>query len=207
MSQIQRFAFCLFFGMVTVPLLAVDRTVAEAVSVVQGERGIVAVLGLPSRDATFVTQLAEQSELTIYFQSADAAETRRVQATAAAAGVLGRRVFVDTGDLRTIHLSHNVADAVIVDASVAAQTSDAEIRRVMNPNATALIGNRRLTKPVPEGADDWSHPYHGPDNNPQSEDQLVRGSFQTQFIADPKFSPMPEQSVVAGGRIYKAMGH
>ena len=77
----------------------------------------------------------------------------------------------------------------------------------MNPNATALFGKRQLSKPAPEGTDDWSHPYHGPDNNPQSQDRLVRGRFQTQFIADPKFSPMPEQSVVAGGRIYKAMGH
>ncbi|MEO1994319.1 MAG: hypothetical protein ABGZ17_03490, partial [Planctomycetaceae bacterium] len=64
-----------------------------------------------------------------------------------------------------------------------------------------------MTKPVPEGMDEWSHPYHGPDNNPQSTDQFVRGRFRTQFISDPKFSPMPEQTVVAGGRIFKAMGH
>ncbi|MEZ6153272.1 MAG: PQQ-binding-like beta-propeller repeat protein [Pirellulaceae bacterium] len=62
-------------------------------------------------------------------------------------------------------------------------------------------------KPVPDGIDQWTHPYHGPDNNPQSNDQLVRGDFRTQFIADPKFSPMPEQTVIVGGRIYKAMGH
>jgi outer membrane protein assembly factor BamB len=69
------------------------------------------------------------------------------------------------------------------------------------------VGDRKLVKPVPKGIEDWSHPYHGADNNPNSNDQLVRGDFQTQFIATPKFSPMPQQTVVAGGRMYKAMGH
>jgi outer membrane protein assembly factor BamB len=207
MSQFWRFSFCLILAIVAAPLHADELTVAEAISAVQGERGVVAVLGLPSGDPSFVTQIAKQSELTVYFQSSNSAEATQVQAAADAAGLLGRRVFVDAGSLEVIHLSHNVADAVIVNETVAGQTSDAEIRRVMNPNATALIGNRSISKPVPEGADDWSHPYHGPDNNPQSEDQFVRGNFHTQFIAEPKFSPMPEQSVVAGGRIYKAMGH
>lgn len=182
-------------------------SVDEAIACVKGDRGIVAVLGLPEGDPTFVTQLAAKGELSVYFQSSDSDQVAAVQKAADAAQLLGTRVFVDGGDLSSIHLSHNVADAVIVDSSAAEQTSDDEVRRVMNPNATALIGNRRLTKPVPEGTDDWSHPYHGPDNNPQSQDQLVRGDFRTQFIGTPKFSPMPEQSVVSGGRIYKAMGH
>ena len=207
MSQTLRIVFCLSFSVVSLQAVAADRSVKEALSAVEGKSGIMAVLGLPSDDASFVTQLASQSEMTIYFQSSDPVQTSQVQTAADEAGLLGSRIFVDSGDLRSIHLSHNVADAVIVDESIADQASEDEILRVMNPNATALIGSRQLSRPMPEGTDDWSHPYHGPDNNPQSQDQLVRGSFQTQFIADPKFSPMPEQSVVAGGRIYKAMGH
>lgn len=208
MSKIWRLVCCLFVCGVLNPLsLAGERTIDEAIAAVQGERGIVAIAGLPSGDASFVTDVARDSKLTVYFQSPNPAEISRVQVAADTAGLLGRRIFVERGDLRSIHLSHNVADAVIVDQSVVEQTSEAEVLRVMNPNATALFGDRKLTKPVPDGADDWSHPYHGPDNNPQSEDTIVRGSFHTQFIAEPKFSPMPEQSVVAGGRIYKAMGH
>ena len=60
---------------------------------------------------------------------------------------------------------------------------------------------------MPSGVDDWSHPYHGPDNNPQSGDQLARGELRTQFIGWPMFSPMPQQSVSAGGRVFKAYGH
>ena len=84
---------------------------------------------------------------------------------------------------------------------------DAELLRVLRPKGSAFIADRKLTKPVPEGSEDWNHPYHSPDNNPQSNDQLARGKFRTQFIAAPKFSPMPEQTVIGGGRIYKAMGH
>ena len=207
MSCTWRLLFYLSFGGFCLQSVVADSSVDEALSVVKGKRGIVAVLGLPSGDVSFVIQLAKKRELTIYFQSSDFADIDAVRTAADEAGLLGRRVFVDAGDLSLIHLSHNVADAVIVDESVVAKTSEDEVLRVINPNATALIGKHRLTKPVPDGADDWSHPYHGPDNNPQSQDELVRGSFQTQFIAEPKFSPMPEQSVIAGGRIYKAMGH
>ena len=207
MSQTLRLALCLSIAAISLRSAAGDVSVDDALSVVKGNRAIVVVLGLPAGDASFVTQLATMRELQIYFQAAEPAQVRAVQEAADEAGLLGRRVFVDSGDLHSIHLSHNVADAVIVDESVADQTSDEELLRILNPDSIALIGNRRLTKPMPDGTDDWSHPYHGPDNNPQSQDQLVRGSFQTQFIAAPKFSPMPEQSVVAGGRIYKAMGH
>ena len=207
MSRTWPLLLCFCFAVSCLPSEAADASIDDAVSAVQGTRGIVAVLGLPSDGPSYVTQLAEKSELTIYFQSSNSDDVNAVRRAADDAGLLGRRVFAVAGDLDSIHLSHNVADAVIVDDSVAAQISDDEVLRVMNPNATARIGPRHLNKPVPDGTDDWSHPYHGPDNNPQSQDQLVRGSFQTQFIAEPKFSPMPEQSVVGGGRIYKAMGH
>lgn len=198
---------CLSIGVFSVQLKADDVRVRKALSLVKGDRGVVAVLGLPSDDAQFVTQLAADRELMIYFQAETSEQAGVVQKLADDAGLLGRRVFVDFGDLSSIHLSHNLADAVIVDPSVLDRTSEEEVLRVLNPNSTALMGDRRLTKAAPSGSDDWSHPYHGPDNNPQSEDQQVRGNFQTQFIGTPKFSPMPEQSVIAGGRIYKAMGH
>ena len=189
------------------PLAATDHSIADARDAMTTKRGVVAVVGLPNKGPAFVTDLAEKDGLTVFFQTADAKQAAIVQKLAHDNGMLGRSVFVDVGDLETIHLSHNVADAVFVADEVVDQTSRNEVLRVMNPNAVAFLGTERLTKSQPEGTDDWSHPYHGPDNNPQSEDQLVRGNFQTQFIATPKFSPMPEQSVVAGGRIYKAMGH
>lgn len=207
MSLTLRLLLCLSFAAICWPSAAADVSVEDALSVVHVDRGIVVVLGLPAEQPSMVNDLATARELTVYFQAAERSQAREVQQRADAAGLLGRSVFVDSGDLRSIHLSHNVADAVIVAESVADQTSEEEVLRVLNPGSMALMGQRRLTKAAPEGTDDWSHPYHGPDNNPQSQDQHVKGDFQTQFIATPKFSPMPEQSVAAGGRIYKAMGH
>lgn len=206
-----RSALCLvlFLAVLSQMRTASAEPARDALKKLDLKRGIVAVIGLPGEksDAAFVTNLAEQSELMIYFQSPDRKQAESVRKAASVAGLLGKRVFVDSGSVDSLHLSHNLADGVLVAESLAEDVSEAEVLRILNPRSSAYIGSRKITKPVPDGIDDWSHPYHGADNNPQSKDKLVKGRFQTQFIADPKFSPMPEQSVIAGGRIYKAMGH
>ena len=83
----------------------------------------------------------------------------------------------------------------------------AEILRVLRPGGVAHVGNRQVVKPIPEGTDAWSHPYHTPDNNTLSTDRLARAPYLTQFMAEPMFSPMPEVTVAAGGRVFKACGH
>jgi outer membrane protein assembly factor BamB len=171
-------------------------------------RGIVALVDLPQGNVDNIIELAKASELTVLFQSDQKQQVDLLRRAADKAGLLGTRIFVVNADnLNAIKLADNVADAVFVAASATERVSEAELLRVIQPRASVFLGDRKLVKPVPEGADDWSHPYHGPDNNPLSQDTLVRGNFQTQFIGYPKFSPMPEQSVVAGGRIFKAMGH
>ena len=208
MNKNRLFYFCLLaYAGLQCSATRADLSVDQALSQIDDKRGIIAVLGLPKNNPQFVNQMAQSSEFTVYFQSADPVDVETVRKSAEEAGFLGRRVFAEFGTLDSVHLTHNLADAVFVDGAFAAQVSNEEILRVMRPQAKALVGDRQLIKPIPEGFDDWSHPYHGPDNNPQSNDQFVRGEFETQFIADPKFSPMPEQTVVAGGRIFKAMGH
>jgi outer membrane protein assembly factor BamB len=202
-----RFAtWCLLIGYFVSSAVA-DPSVSDTLEGIGLNRGVVAVLDVPGGGATFVVELANSSELTVYFQSANGDQIATVRKAAEKAGLLGRRIFVDAGSLDTIHLANNVADGILVSPSARGKTTDEELLRALRPRAKALLGDRSLVKAVPEGIDEWTHPYHGPDNNPQSEDQLARGSFRTQFLAEPKFSPMPEQTVVAGGRIFKAMGH
>ena len=184
-----------------------DTSVEDDLEKIGVKRGVVAVLDVPGADASSVIDLTNSSELTVYFQSANDDQISAVRNAADNAGLLGRRIFVDAGSLDSIHLADNVADSILVSPSARGMTADDELLRVLRPKATALMGDRSLTKPVPAGIDEWTHPYHSPDNNPQSTDQLARGTFHTQFLAKPKFSPMPEQTVVAGGRIFKAMGH
>ena len=168
--------------------------------------GIVALIGVPGDDAEYATKLAKSSDLIVFVQHRDAALANTIRSSAAAAGLLGSRVFVAADSYSTLHLGMNLADAVFV-AETATAVPDHELLRVLRPEACAYLPDRKIIKPVPDGIDEWTHPYHGPDNNPQSNDKYVKGHFRTQFLGYPMFSPMPEQSVAAGGRIYKALGH
>ena len=179
------------------------QSVDETLERIDAKRGIVCIAGLPADDPDFAIQLARRSELQFYFQSESDAETRSVQQAAERAGLLGSRVFAASGPLDALHLGDNLADAAFAFDEVPEQ----ELLRVLRPRAKAYAGDREFAKPVPDGIDEWDHPYHGPDNNPNSTDALAKGKFRTQFINTPKFSPMPEQTVIAGGRMYKAMGH
>ncbi|MBW7997856.1 MAG: PQQ-binding-like beta-propeller repeat protein [Candidatus Glassbacteria bacterium] len=64
-----------------------------------------------------------------------------------------------------------------------------------------------LTKPPLEGADDWTHWEHGPDNNPVSRDTAIRAPYMTQFLGLPYYIAMPAITTIAGGKIFTAMGH
>jgi outer membrane protein assembly factor BamB len=185
----------------------------EAAVTPKAPRGLYAVLGLarPERPE-YLVDLAVRGGHLVYFQTSDAAEAARVREAAEAAGALGRGVFVDIGDPASIHLASNLASVVIVSEAARAQVPKEEILRVLHPGGTAhvgegALGEPTLVKPAPEGVDSWSHPYHGPDNNPQSTDQVARKPYLTQFLAEPKFVPMPEVSVAAGGRVFRAFGH
>ncbi len=170
-------------------------------------RGIVGVIGITADEVDSLFKLCEREGLIVFVQTDDQGLATRIRTRADAAKLLGQRLFIATGSLKHIHLGNNVADRIVVSEELGKKIPETEIMRVLRPQGIATSAGQQRIKPVPSGTDDWSHPYHGPDNNPQSDDQLVRGNFRTQFIGYPKFSPMPEQTVIAGGRIYKAMGH
>lgn len=165
-------------------------------------RGICVVLG----DVELALELARETELMIYVQLPDAKDVESARRTVDEAGLYGTRVYVEGGALDNIHLADNLADVVIaLDGTTG--LDEAEVLRVLNPNGKALLGQKELTKPFPEGVDDWSHPYHSPDNNPQSEDQVARAPYMTQFLADPRYAPVPQVAVSSAGRVFKAFGH
>lgn len=166
------------------------------------KRGIVVLVGAPAGGTSAILQMTEGNERT-YFCLVPGFE-RSLAEAAEARGLLGNRIVVEPFPGEAIPLADNLVDAVIVYGEPPARK---ELLRALRPLGTAYVGDEAWIKPVPEGIDEWSHPFHGPDNNPQSRDQFARGKFRTQFIATPKFSPMPEQTVIAGGRMYKAMGH
>jgi outer membrane protein assembly factor BamB len=169
--------------------------------------GYCLVLGAP--DAALPIALAQRSSWTLYVQVHSGAELSAVRQAAEAHGLLGTRIYAAQGSWDRLHLADNLADAVVVTLSAAPheQRLAAEITRVLHPGGVALAGRRQYVKPLPTGYDDWTHPYHGPDNNPQSRDTVARAPYWTHFLAEPWYCPMPEVTVTAGGRMFKAFGH
>ncbi len=167
-------------------------------------RGICVLLG--DRGAELAIEVAKASELVVYAQLADAEEVDRARQALDAAGLLNRRVYVERGGTDRIQLADNLADVAVIVGGSDAPIDREEVLRIVRPGGKLLRGTSVVVKPVPEGVDDWSHPYHGPDNNPQSTDQLARAPYLTQFLAEPWYGPMPEMTVVSGGRMFKAFG-
>ncbi|MFQ5808442.1 MAG: PQQ-binding-like beta-propeller repeat protein [Armatimonadota bacterium] len=206
MIRWQSLALCAFAMLFALQPVSSESAAATAVG---SGPGVCAVLGLPEGGAGPVIELATARGWTVFFQSPEAEDVTAVRRAAEAAGLLGRSIFADTGPWDSVRLADNLADAVIV---CSANTNSSEVRRVLRPKGKAVnyrggrVRGERL-KAVPKGMDAWSHPFHGPDNNPLSTDRLARAPYLTQFIADPKFSPLPTITVSAGGRVFRAHGH
>ncbi len=166
-------------------------------------RGICVVVGDPRGDMAL--KLAGQSQLLVYVQLADSPQVAALRQAAEAAKLGATRIQVGQGDLQRLNLASNLADAVVVVGS--ASTPESELLRVLRPRGKVIMGEKTIVKPVPSGTDDWSHPYHGPDNNPLSRDTQIVAPYLTQFLADPRYGPAPQVAVSAGGRIFKAYGN
>ena len=165
-------------------------------------RGLCALVG--DKGCKLALDLARAGELTLYVQLATDEDVEAACRAADDAGLYGTRIFVAKGRPETIHLADNVADAVV---AVGAAPPKAEALRVLRPDGKAFLGKTALAKPWPRGVDDWSHHYHGPDNNPQTTDQLARAPYLTQFIAAPRYAPAPQNVVASAGRIFMAFGN
>ena len=184
---------------------AANQTLADQVIRQIGvPRGICVILG--DGQGHLALQLARQSELLLYLQMPDAKAVEVARRAVDAAGFYGDRIYVEEGPLAQLHLADNLADALVAIAG-GAKVPEAEALRVLRPQGKAWLGEREVLKPFPKGADDWSHPYHGPDNNPVSKDQIAKGPYLTHFLADPRYAPLPQVAVASAGRVFKVFGH
>jgi outer membrane protein assembly factor BamB len=166
-------------------------------------RGICVLLG--DKQCRLAAQLARSSELTLCVQLSSLEEVDRAAQAADAAGFYGTRIYVQEGTPDRIGLADDVAD-VVVGLPGATSPPKSEVLRVLRPGGKAILG-QEMVKPFPEATDDWSHHYHGPDNNPQSLDRLARAPYLTQFIAEPRYAPAPQAVVASAGRVFMAFGH
>ena len=161
---------------------------------------------LEDKECRLALDLVRTSDLTVYVQLSGEGDVEAARRAADEAGFYGSRIFVQAGGLPRIHLADNLADAAIAPAGAGAAAKD-EALRVLRPQGKALLGESDAVKPVPAGVDDWSHHFHGPDNNAQSLDTVARAPYLTQFIAEPRYAPAPQCCVASAGRVFMAFGH
>jgi len=64
----------------------------------------------------------------------------------------------------------------------------------------------QFSKPLPSGVDDWTHWYHGPDNNTVSRDTVLKYPYLIQWLGKPYYGAQPRTVVVAAGRMFSATG-
>ena len=168
-------------------------------------RGICIVLG--DTKCENALELAKHSDLLIYVQLRRAQDLEEARKRVDEAGFYGTRIFVEQGPLTKIQVADNLADVVIVLFKIPEEV-ETEVLRILRPEGKAILGpDKTLIKPFPKGVDDWTHPYHGPDNNPQSEDKVIVAPYLTQFLAEPRYAPLPQVAVGSAGRMFKEFGH
>jgi len=174
----------------------------EVVDAAGASHGICVVAGDQAGDLALA--LARESDLLIYLHVSKTEDLAAARKAIDEAGYLGTRVFVAAGQTK-LHLAGNLADAAVVLGT--RRFPEAEVLRVLRPGGKAMLGDKTIAKPVPPGVDDWTHPYHGPDNNPQSNDKVIVAPYLTQFLAEPRYAPLPQVCVASAGRVFKAFGH
>ncbi len=185
-----------------------DQEAAKLLDRIGVRRGVCVLVG--DEDCRLACALARQSELTLFVQLRSHARVEQACRAPDEAGLYGRRIFVAQGPRERIGLADNLADAVVFlpeALAVSPQLPLEEMLRVVRPQGKVLLGDKEVFKPVPEGTDDWTHHYHGPDNNTQSRDRLARAPYLTQFVAEPRYAPAPQIAVAAGGRLFAAFGN
>lgn len=200
--------FCKVVGLIVCMALVLRLTnlYADRVSSLIGKfetnKGICVIVA--SHDESLPIQLARQSQWIVYVHSNSESYVHRVRQAALEDKLLGTRIYVESDSNGHIALADNLADALIVNDPI---VDEVELLRVLQPGAAAVFDHRTLVKPIPDGDDQWNHPYHGPDNNPQSLDANAKPPYLTQFLSEPWYVPMPQVTVTSGGRIFKAFGH
>lgn len=105
---------------------------------------------------------------------------------------------------RVLHPWYGIA--VLGDSTGALDTAAlARWARTIADDVSALPGAGSLvvaTAGPLEGADDWTHWWHGPDNNAVSTDTAFRLPETLQWSGKPFFSTRLELPVIAGGRLF-----
>lgn len=177
--------------------------------------GVCCVLGAGTGEAAM--GIAAREHWMVHVLESDPAAVERMRVAGEAEGLRQPRLVVELWNEPRLPYLDNLVDIIVATDAPAAMLSSPmreEILRVLRPEGWALLPSNTpdtrwetLRKPVREGADAWTHWEHGPDNNPVSNDALIRAPYRIQWMGLPYYIAMPAITLAAGGRTFLAMGH
>ena len=181
---------------------AIAETLLKHVAV---NRGLCVMIG---QDPDVVMELVHASELLVLVREPDSKTRARLQQAATAAGVGIDRLVIQSGSPERIPCADRMVDAVVASPG---SVGKSEALRALRPEGILVRhGTGQTTvqqRPPQKGAGEWTHWEHGPDNNPVSEDSVIKAPYMTQFMAGPFYIGMPSVTTAAGGRTFLAIGH
>ena len=196
-------------------------------------RGICCVIGVG--DGRLPLALARNSEMLIHVLDSDANAVEQLRQQADKAGYSIQRVLAEKRDRDILPHADNTVDLLISNRpELLDSLKGSDVIRALRPEGVAIVGGLnagealrtwksdvkrvkswsdshgdwvQFSKPVPSGPGEWSHWEKSADNNPVSDDTLIKAPYMTQFMAKPWYIGMPAVTTAAGGRTFLAMGH
>jgi outer membrane protein assembly factor BamB len=163
------------------------------------------VVHLNCGDAKETALLQQNENLLVQGLSSDPQQVETARAFLAAEGLHGQ-VTVGLFDGKKLPYADNLVNLIVADD--AGQVSKEELLRVLVPLGTACINGQKITKPWPDGIDDWGHFLHDPDNNAVVNDEEVGLPRSLQWINGQKWARSHEEfstisvAVSSGGKLF-----
>ena len=155
-----------------VPGARADNPTAEEILAAAGVRAGLCVQ-IHCADPALTAALARAGGLVVHALEADA---DAVQAARAAVGKAGLAARASVEQWTHKHLPYPDCYVNVIVAGAGSPVPEAELKRVLCPRGAALVRRNgkwtKITRPRPDGMDDWTHQKHGPDGNPVSQDTI-----------------------------------
>ena len=171
--------------------------------------GVCIVIGPES--GKLCAEIARNSKLQVFALTPDDATCRAVREALDKAGIGSTRATAMARTAKGLPFPKGYGNVVVAMEPVNGAGLE-EIRRVLNPNGVAILGDgtdgvgiekalgeanvkdfrkvtaggtwRVLAGAMPEGSDDWGCWRHGPEGNAASSEKEIRPPFRTQWISD-----------------------
>lgn len=155
-------------------------------------------------DGAAAMELASTSEFLILALDEDAAKVRELKQKAAAAGFLGRNLYVEQGSLEALPLADHYVDLMalshVAKAGLSGKARE-EIERVLVPiHGKAFFKDGVIEKPELPGSDWWMHKLHGPNNNFASQDTVFQWPPVLQYLQMPFHNAYQGSALSVPGR-------